>query len=174
MLGMQYILKSSITEVPLKVDVSNEEFVSSENMDEVMFVINSIDFTSISYKLEKEYGWSKEALMRAEPLYRQWLGLQAFYKDLSFAPSELVDEYWHMHILDTRKYMEDCKLIFGEYLHHYPYFGLTENEPKEILDRGFKLTKKLYRHHFGHDNLGMGEYKSASCGCRSGNGGSCR
>ena len=174
MLEMQFVSKSLLNEVPLRVDVDIKEFVSSEKMNEIMFIINSIDFTSINYKLENEYGWSKEALIRAETLYKEWLGLQVFYKDLSFAPSELVDEYWHMHILDTRKYMKDCQLIFGEYLHHYPYFGLTENEPKEMLDKGFELTKRLYHYHFGHNNLGLGEYKSASCGCRSGNGGSCR
>jgi len=161
-------------DIPLRVEINDSQFVEQKKIDEVMIVINSIDFTSISYKLEKEYGWSKESLMRAEPLYKEWLSLQSVYKHLSFAPSELVDEYWHMHILDTRKYMEDCQFIFGEYLHHYPYFGLTKNEPKKMLDQGFKLTKKLYKHHFGHDNLGMGDYKSASCGCRSGNGGSCR
>jgi len=172
-LGLNRGLENSKS-INIKVGISDSEFVSQAKIDEAMGVVESLDFTPISFKLEKEYGWSKESLDRAVPLYRQWLVLQQYYSELSFAPSELVDEYWHMHILDTRKYMEDCQFVFGYYLHHYPYFGLTETENAETLKKGFELTKKLYKHHFGHSNLGMGDYKSAACGCRSGNGGSCR
>jgi len=156
------------------VKLELDEFASQEKIDEAMAVVNSLDFKPISFKLEVEYGWTKEALNRAEKLYKEWLVLQYNYPELSLAPSELIDEYWHMHILDTRKYMEDCQFVFGYYLHHYPYFGLTKDEPKEMLNQGFELTKKLYNYHFGHNELGLAEYKSASCGCRSGNGGSCR
>ncbi|MBF4254538.1 hypothetical protein EA007_27345, partial [Vibrio anguillarum] len=44
-------------------------------------------------------------------------------------------EIWHMHILDTRAYMRDCDTLFGEYLHHYPYFGmLGEENQRQWLD----------------------------------------
>lgn len=168
------LLNTSNQACRLKLEVNSDEFVSQSKIDEAMSVIDSLDFKPISFKLEKEYGWSRESLDRAVPLYKQWLVLQLYYSELSFAPSELVDEYWHMHILDTRKYIEDCQFVFGYYLHHYPYFGLTEVENAETLKKGFDLTKRLYQHHFGHSSLGMGDYKTASCGCRSGNGGSCR
>lgn len=173
---VQYLNSSLINtdRTQLKISISEDEFVSQKNIQNTMDLLNSISFETISFKLEKEYMWSSEATCRALVLYKQWLALQKYYPNLSFAPSELVDEYWHMHILDTRKYMEDCALIFGEYLHHYPYFGLTEVENQDTLKEGFELTKKLYLHHFNHSNLGMHDYKSAACGCRSGNGGSCR
>lgn len=173
---VQYLNSSLINtdRTQLKISIKEDEFVSQKNIQNTMDLLNSISFETISFKLEKEYMWSSEATCRALVLYKQWLALQKYYPNLSFAPSELVDEYWHMHILDTRKYMEDCALIFGEYLHHYPYFGLTEVENQDTLKEGFELTKKLYLHHFNHSNLGMHYYKSAACGCRSGNGGSCR
>ena len=173
---VQYLNSSLINtdRTQLKISIKEDEFVSQKNIQNTMYLLNSISFETISFKLEKEYMWSSEATCRALVLYKQWLALQKYYPNLSFAPSELVDEYWHMHILDTRKYMEDCALIFGEYLHHYPYFGLTEVENQDTLKEGFELTKKLYLHHFNHSNLGMHDYKSAACGCRSGNGGSCR
>lgn len=171
-----YLNSSLITtnRTNLQLIIKEGEFVNQNEIENTMNLINSISFETISFKLEKEYMWSSEATCRALVLYKQWLALQKYYPNLSFAPSELVDEYWHMHILDTRKYMEDCALIFGEYLHHYPYFGLTEVENQDTLKEGFELTKKLYLHHFNHSNLGMHDYKSAACGCRSGNGGSCR
>ena len=127
---VQYLNSSLINtdRTQLKISIKEDEFVSQKNIQNTMDLLNSISFETISFKLEKEYMWSSEATCRALVLYKQWLALQKYYPNLSFAPSELVDEYWHMHILDTRKYMEDCALIFGEYLHHYPYFGLTEVE----------------------------------------------
>ena len=59
-------------------------------------------------------------------------------------------------------------------IHHYPYFGLTDHETEKDLENGFELTKKLFKHHFGISDLGYNSKEAASCGCRSGNGSSCR
>jgi hypothetical protein len=155
------------------LEISNEEFVSQAKIDEAMAVVDSLDFTPISFKLEAEYAWSKESLTLALPLYKQWLVLQSCYDDYSIAPSTFVDEYWHTHILDTRKYMEDCQLVFGEYLHHFPYFGLRNEQDAKELSKGFELTKKLYKHHFGVEYLGD-NVKEAGCGRCSGGPNSCR
>jgi len=173
------MLKKSIylgtNEVTLngKLEIDGTEFVSQEKINEIMAVVNSLDFTPISFKLEAEYGWSKESLSLALPLYKQWLVLQASYESYSIAPSTFIDEYWHMHILDTRKYMEDCQLVFGEYLHHFPYFGLRNEQDAKELNEGFELTKKLYAHHFNVENLGDSA-KEAGCGRCSGGPSSCR
>ena len=39
---------------------------------------------------------------------------------------KLQDLFWHLHILDTRQYIEDCKNIFGYYLHHNPFTELKK------------------------------------------------
>lgn len=163
---------NSRAEINTVIDESS--FVEQSTVDSIMSRIDTIDFTPHGYKLEKEYGWSVSKINYTIKLYKEWLALQALYENLSFAPSELVDEFWHVHILDTRKYMNDCNLIKGEFIHHYPYFGLTEQENESVLESGFTLTKKLYLHHFGHCEMGFEGNLAASCGCRSGNGSSCR
>ena len=46
-----------------------------------------------------------------------------------------VDEFWHQHILDTRKYRDDCENIFGHYMDHTP--GLDpEAQKRADLRRG--------------------------------------
>ncbi len=158
----------------INVDIDQSKFVSSEVMQETINKISQLDFTPHGYKLEKEYGWSVEKINYTIESYKEWLALQVHYEDLSFAPSELIDEFWHVHILDTRKYLEDCQKIKGSLIHHYPYFGLTEQENEQVLEQGFELTKKLYSHHFSRRELGFNAEFAASCGCRSGNGSSCR
>jgi len=161
--------------IPLnkQLNIISSEFVSQNKINEITALVDSLDFTPISFKLEKEYAWSSESLAMIVPLYKQWLILQACYKTYSIAPSTIIDEFWHMHILDTRKYMEDCQLVFGEYLHHFPYFGLRSEQDEKELNEGFELTKKLYKHHFNVESL-TDNAKEAGCGRCSGGPSSCR
>ncbi|TWX68548.1 hypothetical protein ESZ36_08620 [Colwellia demingiae] len=158
----------------INVSITDSSFVEQSAIDTIMKRVDTLDFVPHGYKLQKEHNWSESKINYTINLYKEWLVLQVLYEDLSFAPSELVDEFWHIHILDTRKYMNDCNSIKGEFIHHYPYFGLTDQENETVLESGFQLTKKLYLYHFGHCELGFKGEMSASCGCRSGNGGSCR
>ena len=167
------LFRTALREVG-NTSIQDDAFVSSEVMKATLDKISELDFTPHGYKLEKEYGWSLEKINQAMQFYKEWLALQVHYEDLSFAPSELIDEFWHVHILDTRKYLADCQKIKGELIHHYPYFGLTEQENEIVLEQGFELTKKLYQHHFSRSDLGFHSEAAASCGCRSGNGSSCR
>lgn len=167
-------LFSSSSRAVVKTCISDGDFVPQNVIKMVMERVEVIDFTPHGYKLEKEHGWSEEKINHAIEVYKEWLVLQVCYEEFSFAPSELIDEFWHAHILDTRKYMDDCNTIKGEFIHHYPYFGITEQENEFVLESGFELTKKLYMKHFGHVALGFNENHAASCGCCSGNGSSCR
>ncbi|HEU4561412.1 MAG TPA: hypothetical protein VFS20_26400 [Longimicrobium sp.] len=56
---------------------------------------------------------------------------------------------WHYHILDTRAYHRDCQTLFGEYFHHFPYFGMRGEEDEQNLERAFKMTGVLYEEAFG-------------------------
>ena len=64
-------------------------------------------------------------------------------------PSEEVDEFWHNHILDTRKYKQDCEQIFGFYLEHYPYFGIDGKTNRQDLDNAFAVVQRLHHQEFG-------------------------
>ena len=59
-------------------------------------------------------------------------------------PNHLMDSFWHAHILDTRNYEADCKLVFGEYLHHYPYLGRRGTKDFNEWMAAFRNTKRLY------------------------------
>ena len=149
--------------INLKVTIKENEFVSQDKIDEAMAVVESLDFDQMNDKLVNYYGWSKEDVSLMNDYYKKWLAIHACYPELAVAPSAKLDEYWHMHILDTEKYMQDCQLVFGHYLHHYPYFGLEGD--KENLDSGFETTRKLFKHHFGHDLIGVAN-PCAATGCR--------
>ena len=67
------------------------------------------------------YGWPRDFVEILAEHYRIFLFLTLIYPDELIIPYRELDEFWHIHILYTKKYMKDCQMIFGEYLHHTPY-----------------------------------------------------
>jgi hypothetical protein len=71
------------------------------------------------------------------------------YPDADIVPCAIVDEIWHAHILDTLAYHEDCDAIFGEYLHHFPYFGMRGEDDAAALLDAYDDTLAKYQAAFG-------------------------
>lgn len=138
--------------------------------------IEALDFAELKAKLmipEPEgYGWSKEQTDGAEIWYKRFLMLRVLYPKHKNSPSVPVDKFWHAHILDTRRYAEDCQTIFGHFVHHFPYFGLRGD--REELRAAFQETNMLYRQEFGTDAntalLGAGHVADCSDPCSTDDG----
>ena len=116
--------------------------------------VRLVDFSPIRQKLghiSHGAGMSRTDIVVAQLLYEAYLSLLIAFKgncDITLAPPHAADKFWHYHILDTRKYMKDCQFLFGEYLHHYPYFGMRdEQDEKNLLSAG-KQTMDLMTRHF--------------------------
>lgn len=124
--------------------------------------INTIDFSLISEKLcSKDVllcrTWSPVEIEIGLQYYRNFLFLNKKYlREFPVLPPMLeVDEIWHHHILDTRQYVKDCECIFGQYFHHYPYFGTRGNADKANLDLAFEITQTLHEIEFGSKMLAI-------------------
>ena len=55
--------------------------------------------------------------------YKQFLVLKAENDDFDatkMSPPPVVDQMWHLHILDTRHYADSCLQAFGRVMHHDP------------------------------------------------------
>ena len=134
-------------------------------LDEVRAYIDGMDFTPTFEKLISDsipvpYSrpWDPEAAINAIHRYRNYLFLWRKYKyesedtvDVKMPPPPDVDEIWHSHILDTRRYSADCALIFGTFHHHYPYFGRDNDEvPVDWaqIRQAFEPVSKMYMDEF--------------------------
>ncbi|MES2503818.1 MAG: hypothetical protein V4534_02960 [Myxococcota bacterium] len=111
--------------------------------------IKSLDFSIIIDKMVAHQGWMRADAEQTAALYRNFLFLQARYPNKRLPPSEDVDEFWHNHILDTEHYIASCDLIFGKYLHHYPYFGIDGKTNFNDLSDAFTETQQLHLEEFG-------------------------
>ncbi|HEX4606533.1 MAG TPA: hypothetical protein VH724_21215 [Candidatus Angelobacter sp.] len=98
--------------------------------------IRNLDLESVRANLVEKRGWSPEQAQQVESDYKRFLyALAHGHKhDILSPPTKEVDEFWHQHILDTRKYREDCNTVFGHYVDHTP--GLSaENQRKADAKR---------------------------------------
>ena len=86
-----------------------------------------IDLEMVKMKLqdtEEGLGWTVDQCDEAEIEYKRFLQLNKKFPDISIVPHTTMDLMWHQHILDTRAYHNDSDTVFGQYFHHFPYFGI--------------------------------------------------
>ncbi|MFC7513529.1 glycine-rich domain-containing protein [Herbaspirillum sp. GCM10030257] len=120
--------------------------------EQMIDAVFALDLDAIKFKLmdaKEGHGWSREEADRHELEYRRFLALIAKYPEEAITPNSDVDKFWHGHILDTMKYAEDCAHVFGYFLHHFPYFGMRDDEDAANLAEAAARTRRLYEQEFG-------------------------
>ncbi|HEX9965510.1 MAG TPA: glycine-rich domain-containing protein-like [Allosphingosinicella sp.] len=126
----------------------------TEHIEFAMEAIASIDLTMVKKKLmdpEEGQGWSQEHTEWVEQRYRRYLCMLYLSRRGSVVPTRDIDLFWHQHILDTRGYADDCDRVFGEFIHHFPYFGMRGDDDARALESSFDRTKAIYASLFGED-----------------------
>lgn len=106
--------------------------------------LDYLDFSSVCDRFHanhKHLKLSKKNVREIRDLYKSFLWLKMNYPHLALSPTDIIDSFWHEHILDTQKYFNDCNLLFGRYLHHTPSSNEAVQEP-------FQTTIDLVAKHF--------------------------
>lgn len=130
--------------------------------------LKQLDLGPIAYKLMHEgngLGWTREKTIRAISHYLMFLTLIYLYPNRQFVPSQEIDCVWHFHIIDTIKYAEDCQMLFGRFIHHFPYFGNRDAADRKNLEIAFEETKVLFQENFG-ENAFIGEKTLQAADCQ--------
>jgi hypothetical protein len=117
--------------------------------------LEQLDLEPIAFQLmhSGEGEWTHLRTMQAIAQYRQFLYLIYLYPNRPLVPSQDIDRVWHHHILDTMKYSEDCQMLFGYFLHHFPYFGLRGESDQQNWQIAVEQTQALFQEHFGGDAI---------------------
>lgn len=129
--------------------------------------LKALDLRPIAYQLmhlDSGLGWTQAQTTRAISRYRMFLLLVYLYPNRQIVPTWEIDQVWHHHILDTSKYAEDCQILFGRFLHHFPYFGRRSETDQQALQIAFSHTLSLFQEHFGAEALADNQsLESADC-----------
>lgn len=113
--------------------------------------IDQLDLGPIKVKLMRQDGenWSVEQVNAVEKWYKRFLLLNLLHPSATIVPTQSIDIFWHYHILDTRKYAEDCQKVFGAFFHHFPYFGMRDDEDLKNHTKAVADTQDLFLSQFG-------------------------
>ena len=131
------------------VSIAPIDFMTDANMMKGLY---ELDLSMIRMKLmdrEEGQGWTDAHCLQIENEYLKYLALNRHYESRPIVPCKEVDIFWHYHILDTQAYSDDCQRIFGNFLHHFPYFGMRGPEDAAALGDAYDETLALYEVHFG-------------------------
>lgn len=93
--------------------------------------------------ISKYNNWTHHYTSQVQFEYERFLELRSQNENLS--PSDSIDMFWHVHILDTKSYYNYCLTKFGKIIHHNPVDSLDQ-EPRKIR---FGLTLIKYKEKFG-------------------------
>ena len=135
-------------------------------VEEVVAAIQSLELDPIKLKLmdaDEGYGWSREHADQMEVAYKRFLTLLVTHPETGIAPTKEIDKFWHGHILDTKKYAEDCQNVFGYFLHHFPYFGMRGEDDAAQLEQASQNMHRIYAEQFG-ESMPTSQAKAAFCG----------
>lgn len=125
--------------------------------------ISLLELDCVKHRMIKTYGWTEKQADKGCLQYKRFLWLKYWYGDSSIViPSLDIDEIWHNHILFTKKYHDDCEIIFGKYLHHQPQHGNGDMTETEIERMFHTMTQRSYFQEFGEyiDVVNSKLYKS--------------
>ena len=124
--------------------------------------VPTLDLAPIMSRVAKECpDWSAERLMAAEYGYRVFLAYMKTRPNAPISvPSYDVDVVWHVHILHTQKYQEDCFFYLGRFLHHLPF----DDEHPWVLEKD--RSADLFRECCG--DIPPGWWSSSAYGDRGG------
>lgn len=83
----------------------------------------NLDLEPVRRLLIQKEKWTDAQARETEIAYRRFLTLMILNPTETLVPTDQIDAFWHMHVLDTQKYERDCKAVFGKYLHHNPHLA---------------------------------------------------
>lgn len=132
----------------------------------------TINETVLDLEIVKEHilhrtslGWTREKIEKIEIWYRRFLYIRLNEKEATLVPTNDIDEFWHIHILYTNKYYNDCKNIFSYIVQHNPIVQPNKEEDT-LLKKNFNNSLKLFKKHYNEiPNIESGY---ALCDCDPG------
>lgn len=115
-----------------------------ERMQEIDSLVQRLDLEALKAKVKDKNGWTEKQADTSELWYRRFLSTLKRHPHAKLVPTDMIDEFWHAHILDTRKYAEDCQMAFGRFIHHRPSYNGGKDIPATAGENTCMLFLKEY------------------------------
>lgn len=99
--------------------------------------------------LELREGVPLDEIMGMQREYSRFLSIAAIHGTMAnpLNISQQIDPFWHVHLLFSQDYMEICKTVVGQFLHHHP--TITQADRDRLAGPYLSETIALYTAYFG-------------------------
>lgn len=108
--------------------------------------LKALDLSPIAAYLmnpQNGYGWTKQQTYRSIERYKTFLFVCHLNPHIVLVPTQEIDRVWHCHILHTRKYRQDCELLFGYFVDHEPESECRDEANSQNMEAAFAQTQAL-------------------------------
>lgn len=108
--------------------------------------LKALDLSAIGAYLmnpKNGYSWTRQQTLRAINRYKTFLFITHLYPQLMLVPTQEIDSVWHCHILHTRKYRQDCIMLFNNFIDHEPETERADQINSPNLEAAFAQTQAL-------------------------------
>lgn len=113
--------------------------------------VQHLDLSSIvSVLMESKVDprWSQTQTVEAIAQYLAFLYLVDRYPHLQLIPDSNVEQVWRYHLLNPKKYAEDCQILFGYKIDYSLYLDLKSTQGDYDHLKAYALTQVLLAKHF--------------------------
>jgi hypothetical protein len=107
--------------------------------------LQSLDLSPAAYLLAHQTRWPLSRIDAAVYAYRCWWQLIRHHPEHAHAPPGAdVEAFAHAHRdACSRRYEDDCRLIFGRTLHHYGLAGVLNSDDAAQQLRRYQLSQQI-------------------------------
>jgi uncharacterized protein DUF1399 len=123
--------------------------------------LQALDLEPIKQQLIQS-GWTHQQTNWAILRYKMFLSVVYLHPHTPLVPTQEIDFVWHCHILHTRKYRQDCQMLFGRFIDHEPGLKLWGISDQLSLDTAFAQTTTLLVEYFGEKPYS--HFQRSACG----------
>ena len=138
----------------MKTLIQTINIAVTENQQVRLQRIDTEDYSGVRRKVREEL--AKQGIAASEDyLDRGILALKQYYAVAMLDPnnmhavSDVIDPFWHMHILHTKQYVSFCDDVIGDYMHHDP-LDHADTEELRAVKRLYDYTLEVYERMFNH------------------------
>jgi hypothetical protein len=112
-------------------------------------MIDNFDYSNVAKKVQEEFGISLTDRYISEGIenLKRYYVVALLDPTNQHAVSEVVDPFWHVHVLFTKEYTEFCQSVYGQYIHHAPLDRENEGMVNH-LKQLYNYTVNIYHEMF--------------------------
>ena len=141
-----------------------------EEINKALEIMKDWDFSLTVKKVTDSDSekWSSDRALKAVEDYKKYLAVTKALNGYQLVPNAEIDEIWHFHLTDTRRYIKDCHELFGGFLHHYPFYGMLNDENKSDWLDNQRYSDDFWFNAFGeklYSKSNQGQKCPQACPC---------